>query len=100
MVEYIERRIATNVVGDIDTSHSYDSKDDIIERAIAAIDLIPAADVAPVVHGKWIHTTTEDDDWGVTYHHWNCSNCNRYVGCNPSDMNYCPNCGARMDGGV
>lgn len=56
------------------------------------------ADVAPVVHGRWIHTTTQDDEWGTTFHHWNCSHCDYYVGSNPSGANRCPNCGARMDG--
>lgn len=52
---------------------------------------IPAADVAPVRHGRWrCH-----GDCGVT----ECSVCGwsieEYVG----DYAYCPNCGARMDGG-
>lgn len=52
---------------------------------------IPAADVAPVRHGRWrFH-----GDCGVT----ECSVCGwsieEYVG----DYAYCPNCGARMDGG-
>ena len=51
----------------------------------------PAADVAPVVHARWkCH-----GDCGVT----ECSACGwsieEYVG----DYAYCPNCGARMDGG-
>ena len=52
----------------------------------------PAADVAPVRHGRWrCH-----GDCGVT----ECSACGwsieEYVG----DYAYCPNCGARMDGGT
>lgn len=48
---------------------------------------IPAADVAPVVHGRKI----EDDGIGVFYM---CSLCGGYL---PYGANYCPNCGARMD---
>ena len=56
------------------------------------IESIPAADVAPVRHGKWIFYDANDliD---------RCSLCGEE---RPSRMfyrsNYCPNCGARMDG--
>ena len=56
---------------------------------------MPAADVAEVVHGRWID--------GAEYftcgnHNAECSICRCYVswdGCD-EDFNYCPNCGARM----
>lgn len=49
-----------------------------------------AADVAPVRHGRWI---ASHDEFCA------CSICKYpvYVGWNQT--NYCPNCGARMDGG-
>lgn len=49
----------------------------------------PAADVATVVHGRKI----EDGDIGCF---WLCSLCGE---CLPYGANYCPNCGAKMDGG-
>lgn len=51
------------------------------------IEQIPAADVAPVVHGRKI----EDEGIGVFYL---CSLCGE---CLPYGANYCPNCGAKMD---
>lgn len=51
---------------------------------------IPAADVAPVVHGRWI---MHDDEFGLTSE---CSACHIET---MGDGNYCPNCGAKMDGG-
>ena len=47
----------------------------------------PAADVAPVVHGRWI---ASHDEFCA------CSICKYpvYVGWNQT--NYCPNCGAKM----
>ena len=59
-----------------------------IQRLIADA---PTVDAAPVVHGRWrCH-----GDCGVT----ECSVCGwsieEYVG----DYAYCPNCGAKMDGG-
>lgn len=61
-----------------------------------AIDSIPAADVAPVVHGRWIpHDRVFGDDFLV------CSKC-QFVSEDRSTRryyHYCPNCGAKMDGG-
>lgn len=54
-------------------------------------DSVPAADVAPVVHGRW----TQVDDTKCR-----CSNCDiiALIGLYPhGDKNYCPNCGAKMD---
>ena len=61
------------------------------EYDIKLIDEIPAADVAPVVHGRWI---MHDDEFGLTCE---CSACHIET---MGDGNYCPNCGAKMDGGV
>ena len=57
-----------------------------------------AADVAPVVHGRWIdrgdYVTTAYGSLPVN----RCSECHMDVTLEDFD-NYCPNCGARMDGG-
>ena len=47
----------------------------------------PAADVAPVKHGKW-----EGEDPITNFVCSVCGSLEEY------DTNYCPNCGARMDG--
>lgn len=52
---------------------------------------IPAADVAPVVHGRWV-----DAGRGIKA----CSNCNHGIKEHMACANhYCLNCGAKMDGG-
>ena len=57
------------------------------------IEALPAADVAPVVHGRWIY----DEKAQRTY----CSVCKEYFyGATNSPMSYCSNCGAKMDGGA
>lgn len=63
------------------------------------IDQEPAADVVEVKHGKWIGKQLDNfRKYEVT-----CSNCGwigieNYDSYNePSDFNYCPNCGAKMD---
>ncbi len=57
---------------------------------------IPAADVAPVRHGRWL-------GWGKsgtpTYENYGtCSVCGEDAEIYTEHRNYCPNCGARMDG--
>lgn len=66
------------------------------KRALA--DMFPA-DVAPVVHGRWIE---RDDDWFATY--YDCSVCGEsWVPIDgtleQNNVKYCPSCGAKMDGG-
>lgn len=55
----------------------------------------PAADVAPVVHGRWVPTESPFIN--------DCENCSvcgyKTVWGHRFNFNYCPNCGARMDGG-
>lgn len=66
-----------------------------------AVDELPTADVAPVVHGRWIDMQDDDTTEGM----WRCSACgdDRYFDfmvTNPIDCGcyYCSNCGAKMDG--
>lgn len=73
-----------------------------IESVLEYVGNLPAADVAPVVHGRWIEQ--EDPMLDVYY---TCSVCKEdfYIettGYTEKDMflyTYCPNCGAKMDGG-
>lgn len=57
------------------------------------IDSVPAADVQPVVHGKW-ETEICDDGYGA-YNLFVCSLCGSE---SAKRFNYCRECGARMDG--
>ena len=54
---------------------------------------MPAADVAPVRHGRWLQK--KHKIFGNAYDYV-CSEC----GCDYAlaEYNYCPNCGAKMDG--
>lgn len=74
-----------------------------------AIDSIPAADVAPVVHAMWIPSESDFDDDDTLFDveewcDWQCSACREDI-CYDDPMpmqllsKYCPNCGAKMDGG-
>ena len=55
----------------------------------------PAADVAPVRHGRWIHTDLAAHWYGKD----ECSECtyHEHDRRDLSHFNFCPNCGAKMD---
>jgi hypothetical protein len=70
---------------------------------------IPTADVAPVVHGRWIPSESDFDDDDTLFDveewcDWQCSACREDI-CYEDPMpprllpKHCPNCGAKMDGG-
>lgn len=60
-------------------------------KVLRTVEDAPAADVAPVVHGRWVNAGR-----GIKA----CSNCNHGIKEHMACANhYCPNCGAKMDGG-
>lgn len=63
-----------------------------ISLAEIEIEKIPSADVAPVVHSKWCMS---NDPLRISQYQWYCSNCHSEE---LYEYNYCPNCGAKMDG--
>lgn len=61
---------------------------------------MPAADVAPVRHGKWTPVKYNAHcSCGKSYgtYHFLCSACNHIAYSQPYGLSYCPNCGAKMD---
>lgn len=98
MAEYIEREALREILDGWRDAHA-DVDDvygcDLLEDVICEVDAQTAADVAPVVRGRW-----SDAGFGELPKHtpygWSCSVCggisfnNEYI--------YCPNCGAKMDG--
>lgn len=66
---------------------------------IEDVDAIPAADVAPVRHGRWVQVIVhvETDDGFVDRVEECCSACHKPNG--RRCTYFCPNCGAKMDGG-
>lgn len=88
MAEYIEREEMLSDFSDCNKS----STKWTVQRVSALIYRQPAADVAPVVHGRWRFCGA--DRWNDCYE---CSQCGRAA---MENSDFCPNCGARMDGGV
>lgn len=138
MVEYIEREALRKILENWRDAHA-DVDDEqgcgLLEDVICEVDAQTAADVAPVVHGRWIftkrHLWYKDEngnidewrvdngfhngpecqichtafcehctpDWSTTeceIGHYYCSECAETS--RDAHEDYCPHCGAKMDG--
>lgn len=93
MAEYIKREAAIKAMEKADYTAIADDADSCkADYLREIIESVPAADVVPVVHGRWEQTEApfmnECED---------CSVCG-YRTVWGHRFNYCPNCGAKMDG--
>ena len=102
MAEYIEREVLLEAFDHADADVLEDYGDGTsrwgfgIENILKVINSIPAADVAPVRHGRWEQTK----EW-ATKAKYRCSVCGREimssVKVNIEKYPYC-HCGAKMEG--
>lgn len=94
MVDYMERETAIKAIEKADCAVIADDaescKTDYLREIIKSV---PAADVAPVVHGRWISFL--DGDHIMPERYYRCSRCGRVES---RRQPYC-HCGAKMDGG-
>ncbi len=107
MAEYIEREelMKFPIRRDrCDKKHANEHFINGIETVMEYAENLPIADVAPVVHGRWIvHKTATGREYTL------CGRCNTGLAnydkgniSEPMDLRgtkYCPSCGAKMDGG-
>ena len=102
MTDYIRRdalREARNLAIRAYENANVFNADAIRKRLKPLLDAVvdtPAADVAEVVHGRWIKDDFLSDDVNNAE---KCSQCGELIGWFGNLPNYCPNCGAKMDGG-
>ena len=104
MAEYIERKALMKfpIRSDhCDKEHANEHFICGIETVLEYAESLPTADVAPVVHGRWEDSI---DEWFGT-DVYTCSKCREsyvLVEGTPKEnlWHFCPNCGARMDGGA
>jgi hypothetical protein len=99
MSEYIEREALMEELAAIQsatymstclTEDECKGKRWMIARAIDAVKAAPAADVAQVVHGRWIYKGASVDGKRV----YECSACHNDI---YATGTYCKECGAKMD---
>ena len=107
MAEYIEREAISEEIRKYYYKNPPNSSygegfDRGLDRAQRAILDAPAADVAPVIYGKWINITRFNDGERIIA---TCSRCKdrgdirtirTEFGIWEIDSPYCPNCGAKM----
>ena len=84
MARYIETGALLMELNDTDIFDTYNDYSMVFDT----IDNFPTADVAPVRHGHWVEC-----NYGLTFE---CSECKYPTEYSLTD--YCPNCGAKMDG--
>ena len=106
MAEYIEREALEKNLNErlaylLDKNGPYDYYTDGYDEAVSTVEEFLSADVAPVVHGRWDNSGLYTFPSGSTA--VRCTNC----GCalteseyRLNNWNYCPVCGAKMDGGT
>ena len=87
MTEYIERKALRDTLYDADA---------ITMSGVKILNQFPSADVATVRHGRWVSVPHKLARV--------CSVCNRdepykFADIDTDVYDYCPNCGAKMDGG-
>lgn len=97
MAEYIEREALIAEFKRLKLGENSFLEKVFADGVYAVIEHLPAADVVPVVHGRW--EVRFDGPYGRRRYY--CSHCKNKNGIGGIAQNqgkpYCPNCGAKMD---
>ena len=103
MAEYIDRQAVLDAIFPVDPENDGSDGCTVVlqNQSFTSADIegivcsIPAANVRTVVHGRWIWRTENK---------YRCNNCGRHTlvdeVMDEPVYNYCPYCGAQMDGGA
>lgn len=106
MDEYIERKkvaeiLCKEICGE-ERGLCVSAPENCCQKKMLLLYELPASDVAPVVHGKWIFGKVE---YGfsplingiVEFPNYTCSNCGYETGTQAKKFVCCPKCTAKMD---
>lgn len=104
MAEYIDKEFLIDTIEELKSKAL--PKALLFDHLKKVIEIFPTEDFAPVKHGHWVYNQN-GHDWGLGA--WECSLCHSVNNNLPIDKRfspyvyagskYCPNCGAKMDGG-
>ena len=92
MAEYIDKELVIDTIEELKSKAL--PKALLFDHLKKVIEVFPTEDFVPVKHGHWIQ---------IDKNKCECSNCGIIVliAVYPhGDKNYCPNCGAKMDGAI
>ena len=77
---------------------------DALKIAADVLKKVISGELVPVVRGEWEGPADGYADGELVYDVWDCSECGYCIddGTDDPDLlpKYCPNCGAKMDGGL
>ena len=72
-----------------------------VDDMLDEVECFHPSDAAPVVHGRWICIRKGYEEYECSVCHGMDSNCSDYYADHVvTEQEYCPNCGAKMDGGA
>ena len=104
MAEYIEKATLLNrvIIPSICSCVQGPTAKRLKKFCIDTVNNVSAADVAPVVHGKWLNfyndfSCAECDRCGTTFEVTDSESNEGLWNAFKLSYNYCPNCGAKMD---
>ena len=102
MDEYIKRIDVYKILRRIYCDRCY-GMDDCevcdVQRTLNLVKAQPYCDVAEVRHGEWIPIVIQENYFDPPYcDTCKCSICGYEIDVSETIYNYCPNCGAKMDG--
>lgn len=98
MAEYIDKQAAVSAVKEVIGNLNHECKS--MMDFYSALWNVPAADVAPVVHARWVRIY-ENGEPAIEQHQTGvcCSKCMKMPKDKFTESDYCSSCGAKMDGG-
>jgi rubrerythrin len=92
----LKKAIGSYVVDDAKLSFNKLYENEDLLKVYQLVTAMPTIDVEPIKHGKWIKADSQQY-FRKHYPAFTCSECGQRKD-SQKTWNYCPNCGARMQG--
>lgn len=99
MTEYLEKAALVRILRAKAEMGRLSEYSVCFDNVAKMIELLPAADVAEVKHGKWIQEQIKIENMSIVRYRNTCSECGGKADFLLRDLHYsyCPHCGAKMD---